>query len=49
MEHPYLIHQTETFKIFKEYEYVVLQCVLCEHVVLHDVLCKNEYKLSFNI
>ena len=36
MEHPYPTYQTE---IFKEYEYVVLCCVLCE----------NEYKQLFNV
>ena len=36
MEHPYPTHQTE---ISKEYEYVVL----------HHMLCEHEYKQSFNI
>ena len=39
MECPYLTYQTEILKIFKQYEYVVLCCVLCE----------NEYKQSFNV
>ena len=43
MEHPYLTHQTEIFKIF------MLFYDVHKYVVLHWVLCENEYKWSFNV
>ena len=42
MEHPYLTHQIETFDI-THFRYVIYECI-----VLHCMLCENEYKWSFN-